>query len=91
MSRAVEIFRMNAEENRRLENEAADSRSKSERDRDRHARDQAHHAEALEQATKGLGDGLRHLAGETSSSAWRRHSRLTLNRYERISIRQRRR
>ncbi|RDL48412.1 Methyl-accepting chemotaxis protein I [Ensifer sp. M14] len=63
MSRAVEIFRMNAVENRRLEKETADSRSEKERDRDRHARDQAHHAEALEQATQGLGDGLRHLAG----------------------------
>jgi methyl-accepting chemotaxis protein len=63
MAAAVEIFRRNAVENARLEAEAGENRTRSDQDRDRRAREQAERAADMEQATLGLGDGLRQLAG----------------------------
>ncbi|MCF6371309.1 methyl-accepting chemotaxis protein, partial [Rhizobium halophilum] len=62
MADAVEVFRQNAAENRRLEQEANAQRSKSEEQR-RHAAEQERvRADAMAQATTGLADGLKQLA-----------------------------
>ncbi|KQS67588.1 chemotaxis protein [Rhizobium sp. Leaf371] len=63
MAAAVEVFRANAVANIRLEQEAAASRSLSEEERQRKAEGDRVRAEEMAQATAGLGDGLRHLAG----------------------------
>jgi len=62
MAAAVEVFRTNAQENARLEAEAGASRARDERDRERHAIEQAERAVVMEKATGSLGEGLRHLA-----------------------------
>jgi methyl-accepting chemotaxis protein len=62
MADAVEVFRQNAEENRRLEEEANAQRNHSEEQRRRTAERERVHAEAMAQATRGLADGLKQLA-----------------------------
>jgi methyl-accepting chemotaxis protein len=62
MADAVAIFRTNAVERIRLEHEAAANRNLAEEERQRtEAADRAR-TEELTQATRGLGEGLRHLA-----------------------------
>lgn len=63
MAAAVEVFRANAVANIRLEQEAAAGRSLSEEERQRKAEIDRVRAEEMAQATAGLGDGLKHLAG----------------------------
>ncbi|AXV17523.1 methyl-accepting chemotaxis protein (plasmid) [Neorhizobium sp. SOG26] len=62
MAAAVEVFRSNALENRRLEQEANAQRSQSEEQRRRAAEQERIRAEAMAQATSGLADGLKQLA-----------------------------
>ncbi|HEV7416726.1 MAG TPA: HAMP domain-containing protein, partial [Tianweitania sediminis] len=62
MAAAVEVFRTNALENRRLEQEANAQRSQSEEERRRTAEQERVRAEAMAQATTGLADGLKQLA-----------------------------
>jgi len=62
MAAAVEVFRTNALENRRLEQEANAQRSQSEEQRRRTAEQERIRAEAMAQATNGLADGLKQLA-----------------------------
>ncbi len=62
MAAAVEVFRTNALENRRLEQEANAQRSQSEEQRRRTAEQEHARAEAMAQATNGLADGLKQLA-----------------------------
>ena len=62
MAAAVEVFRTNALENRRLEREANNQRSLSEEQRRTIAEQERIRAEAMAQATDGLADGLKQLA-----------------------------
>ena len=62
MADAVEVFRQNAAENRRLEQEASAQRSQSEEQRRRAAEQERIRAEAMAQATTGLADGLKQLS-----------------------------
>ena len=62
MTAAVEVFRTNALENRRLEQEANAQRSQSEEQRRRTAEQERIRAEAMAQATTGLADGLKQLS-----------------------------
>ncbi|MBB6180990.1 methyl-accepting chemotaxis protein [Rhizobium flavum] len=62
MAAAVEVFRTNALENRRLEQEANAQRSQSEEQRRRTAEQERIRAEAMAQATTGLADGLKQLS-----------------------------
>jgi Methyl-accepting chemotaxis protein len=62
MAAAVEVFRTNALENRRLEQEANAQRSQSEEQRRRAAEQERIRAEAMAQATTGLADGLKQLS-----------------------------
>src|SRR3546814_11743400 len=62
MAAAVEVFRTNALENRRLEQEANAQRSQSEEQRRRTAEQEHARAEAMARATNGLADGLKQLA-----------------------------
>jgi methyl-accepting chemotaxis protein len=62
MAAAVEIFRNNALERRRLEDETAQQRQQSEEHRRRTAEQERVRAEAMAQATSGLADGLKQLA-----------------------------
>nr|CAD6630140.1 methyl-accepting chemotaxis protein [arsenite-oxidising bacterium NT-25] len=62
MAAAVEVFRANALENRRLEQEANAQRSQSEEQRRRAAEQERIRAEAMAQATTGLADGLKQLS-----------------------------
>ncbi|MBP2562307.1 methyl-accepting chemotaxis protein [Neorhizobium galegae] len=62
MAAAVEVFRTNALENRRLEQEANTQRSQSEEQRRRTAEQERLRAEAMAQATSGLAEGLKQLA-----------------------------
>ncbi|MFN7023963.1 MAG: methyl-accepting chemotaxis protein [Pseudorhizobium sp.] len=62
MAAAVEVFRTNALENRRLEQEANTQRTQSEEQRRRTAEEERVRAEAMAQATSGLADGLKQLA-----------------------------
>ena len=62
MADAVEVFRQNAAENRRLEQEANAQRSQSEEQRRRTAEQERIRAEAMAQATTGLADGLKQLS-----------------------------
>ncbi|MCZ7448183.1 methyl-accepting chemotaxis protein [Rhizobium rhizogenes] len=62
MAGAVEVFRANAVANIRLEQEAEEQRNLTEEDRRRKAESDRVRAEAMAQATHGLGDGLKHLA-----------------------------
>ncbi|MGE8106427.1 methyl-accepting chemotaxis protein [Allorhizobium sp. NPDC080224] len=62
MAAAVEIFRKNALENRRLEQETAAQRSQSEEQRRLTAEQERIRAEAMAKATTGLADGLKQLA-----------------------------
>ncbi|MBB3945331.1 methyl-accepting chemotaxis protein [Rhizobium skierniewicense] len=63
MANTVEIFRSNAVANLRLEREAQSQRDISERQRIQSAEQDRIRSEEMEQATSGLGEGLRHLAG----------------------------
>ncbi|EJT02264.1 methyl-accepting chemotaxis protein [Rhizobium sp. CCGE 510] len=63
MSAAVEVFRANALANKRLEEEAAANRNMSEEERRHKAEADRLRAEQMAQATSGLADGLKHLAG----------------------------
>jgi methyl-accepting chemotaxis protein len=62
MAAAVEVFRANAVTTMRLEQEAEAQRSLTDVERQRNAEAERIKAEAMAQATKGLGEGLRHLA-----------------------------
>jgi len=62
MAAAVEVFRNNAENNAKLEGEAANQRSQTESQRRAAAEQERVRAEAMAQATTGLADGLKHLA-----------------------------
>jgi methyl-accepting chemotaxis protein len=63
MSRAVEVFKQNAIERRRLEAEAAATRAEAEAERERAATERAKAAEEQSEAVRRLGDGLEHVAG----------------------------
>ncbi|OWV80574.1 chemotaxis protein [Rhizobium sp. R635] len=63
MSAAVEVFRANALANKRLEEEAAANRNMTEEERRQKAEADRLRAEQMAQATSGLADGLKHLAG----------------------------
>ncbi|SCX22054.1 Serine chemoreceptor protein [Agrobacterium sp. DSM 25558] len=63
MASAVEVFRANAVANLRLEQEAEANRSLSEEERQRKAESDRVRAQEMGQATAGLGEGLKHLAG----------------------------
>ena len=63
MSAAVEVFRANGLANKRLEEEAAANRNMSEEERRLKAEADRLRAEQMAQATSGLADGLKHLAG----------------------------
>ncbi|OWV72551.1 chemotaxis protein [Rhizobium sp. R339] len=63
MSAAVEVFRVNALANKRLEEEAAANRNMTEEERRQKAEAERLRAEQMAQATSGLADGLKHLAG----------------------------
>ncbi|QND17234.1 HAMP domain-containing protein (plasmid) [Rhizobium leguminosarum bv. trifolii] len=63
MSAAVEVFRANGLANKRLEEEAAANRNMSEEERRLKAEADRLRAEQMTQATSGLADGLKHLAG----------------------------
>ncbi|XUY29273.1 methyl-accepting chemotaxis protein [Agrobacterium sp. rho-8.1] len=63
MANTVEIFRSNAVANLRLEREAQSQRDISERQRIQSAEQDRIRSEEMAQATSGLGEGLRHLAG----------------------------
>jgi len=63
MSAAVEVFRANGLANKRLEEEAAANRNMSEEERRVKAEADRQRAEQMAQATSGLADGLKHLAG----------------------------
>lgn len=62
MAAAVEVFRANALENRRLEQEVNAQRSQSEEQRRRTAEQERIRAEAMAQATTGVADGLKQLS-----------------------------
>nr|WP_259663983.1 methyl-accepting chemotaxis protein [Rhizobium bangladeshense] len=62
MAAAVEVFRTNALENRRLEQQANAQRNESEEQRRRTAEQERIRAEAMFEATSGLADGLKQLA-----------------------------
>ncbi|MGZ2457472.1 methyl-accepting chemotaxis protein [Rhizobium sp. IY2] len=62
MAAAVEVFRVNALTNRKLEQEAEANRNMSEEERRRQADADQRRAEEMTQATEGLGAGLKHLA-----------------------------
>ena len=62
MAAAVEVFRKNAVENRRLEQETETHRNQSEEQRRRAAEQERIRAEAMAQATTGLAHGLKQLA-----------------------------
>jgi len=62
MARAVQVFKDNAIENRRLEQEAATQRSQSEEQRRLTTEQNRIRAEAMAQATDGLAGGLKQLA-----------------------------
>ncbi|WP_320188407.1 methyl-accepting chemotaxis protein (plasmid) [Agrobacterium rosae] len=62
MAAAVEVFRRNALENLRLEQEGKAQRTMTEEERARHEVAQRQRAEDMMQATQGLGQGLKHLA-----------------------------
>ncbi|MBC7312055.1 MAG: HAMP domain-containing protein [Rhizobium sp.] len=62
MADAVEVFRQNAVENRRLEQETNAHRLQSEEQRRRTDEQERIRAEAMAQATSGLADGLKQLA-----------------------------
>ncbi|WEO69987.1 MULTISPECIES: methyl-accepting chemotaxis protein [Rhizobium/Agrobacterium group] len=62
MAGAVEVFRANGVANIRLEQEAEEQRNLTEEDRQRKAESDRVRAEAMAQATQGLGEGLKHLA-----------------------------
>ncbi|ANM21119.1 methyl-accepting chemotaxis protein (plasmid) [Rhizobium sp. N541] len=63
MSAAVQVFRANGLANRRLEEEAAANRNMTEDERRQKAEADRLRAEQMAQATSGLADGLKHLAG----------------------------
>ncbi|MBO9101885.1 MULTISPECIES: methyl-accepting chemotaxis protein [unclassified Rhizobium] len=63
MAAAVEVFRTNAVANLRLEQEAAANRSLTEEQRQQKAAADRARAEEMAEATAGLGEGLKHLAG----------------------------
>ncbi|MBB4216502.1 methyl-accepting chemotaxis protein [Rhizobium sp. BK212] len=63
MSAAVAVFRANGLANKRLEEEAAANRNMSEEERRLKAEADRLRAEQMAQATTGLADGLKHLAG----------------------------
>ncbi|WP_323688345.1 methyl-accepting chemotaxis protein [Rhizobium sp. AN69] len=63
MAKAVAVFRDNAVANIKLEQDAAANRSLSEEERLRQAKADRARAEEMAQATAGLGEGLKHLAG----------------------------
>ncbi|TRB03342.1 HAMP domain-containing protein [Agrobacterium tumefaciens] len=62
MAGAVEVFRANAVANIRLEQEAVEQRNLTEEDRRIKAESDRLRAEAMAQATQGLGEGLKHLS-----------------------------
>jgi methyl-accepting chemotaxis protein len=62
MAAAVEIFRSNALDNRRLEQESSSQRHQSEEQQRRAAEQDRILAEAMAQATNGLADGLKQLS-----------------------------
>ncbi|MBW6424823.1 hypothetical protein KX729_25560 [Rhizobium sp. XQZ8] len=62
MAAAVEVFRANAVTTLRLEQEAQAQRSLTDGERQRNAEAERVKAEAMALATKGLGEGLKHLA-----------------------------
>jgi methyl-accepting chemotaxis protein len=62
MAAAVEVFRANALETRRLEQEADTQRTQSEEQRRRTAEEERVRAQTMAQATSGLADGLKQLA-----------------------------
>jgi methyl-accepting chemotaxis protein len=62
MAQAVEVFKRNAVEHRRLEAEAAASRAQGEAERERAAMERAKAAEEQAEVVRQLGDGLRTLA-----------------------------
>ncbi|WP_143544265.1 HAMP domain-containing protein, partial [Pseudorhizobium pelagicum] len=62
MAAAVEVFRTNAVENRRLEQETAHQRSQTEEQRRRTAEQERVRAEAMAKATAGLAGGLKQLS-----------------------------
>jgi methyl-accepting chemotaxis protein len=62
MAAAVEVFRKNAVENKRLEGEAQNQRHLTEEQRRRAAEQDRVRAEEMAQATQGLAEGLKHLA-----------------------------
>ena len=63
MAAAVEVFRLNALANRRLEEEAQESRNLSEEERRLKAEADRIRSEEMAQATAGLAGGLKYLAG----------------------------
>jgi methyl-accepting chemotaxis protein len=62
MAAAVEVFRTNALEGRRLESEASQLRNQTEEQRRQTAEQDRIRAEAMAQATSGMADGLKQLA-----------------------------
>lgn len=62
MAAAVDVFRKNALENKRLEREAQTQRNLTEEQRRRSAEQDRIRAEQMAQATEGLAEGLKHLA-----------------------------
>jgi methyl-accepting chemotaxis protein len=62
MAAAVDVFRKNAIENKRLEGEAQSQRHLTEEQRRRAAEQDRIRAEEMAQATQGLAEGLKHLA-----------------------------
>ena len=62
MAQAVEVFKRNAVEHRRLEAEAAASRAQGEAERERAAMERAKAAEEQAEVVRQLGDGLKTLA-----------------------------
>ena len=63
MAAAVEVFRANAVANLRLEQEADTQRTQTEQEQRRAAEVERIKADAMAQATSGLANGLKHLAG----------------------------
>ncbi len=62
MARAVEVFKENGLKAREMERQAEEQRDQTEEQRRRNADEARLRAEAMAQATSGLGEGLRHLS-----------------------------
>ena len=79
MAKAVQVFKQNAVERRRLEVETAANRAAAEAERERAATERAKTAEEQAEVVHRLGDGLKNLAaGDLTDSPRRRFRRLLL-------------